>query len=115
MSKPLVVTIPHRLGKDEAVRRLKAGIGQARTNFAQMMTVEEETWQDDHLTFHIRALAQAVSGTLAVAEDHATLEVQLPWLLHTIAEKARTSSKGFAPTDCATSRTERRRELLSSM
>jgi hypothetical protein len=90
MSKPLVVTIPHRLGKDEAVRRLKAGIGQARTNFAQMMTVEEETWQDDHLTFHIRALAQAVSGTLAVAEDHATLEVQLPWLLHTIAEKART-------------------------
>ena len=29
MTAPLVVSIPHRLGKQEAVRRLKAGLGQA--------------------------------------------------------------------------------------
>ena len=32
MSEPLVVSIPHRLGKEEALRRLKAGLhrsGQA--------------------------------------------------------------------------------------
>ncbi len=31
MTAPLVVSIPHRLGKQEAVRRLKNGLGQART------------------------------------------------------------------------------------
>ena len=44
MSKPLVVSIPHHLGKDEAVRRLKSGLGSARTNFGHLLTVEEETW-----------------------------------------------------------------------
>ena len=34
MSEPLVVTIPHRLGKDEAARRIKDGIGRAKAEFA---------------------------------------------------------------------------------
>jgi hypothetical protein len=28
MSEPLVVSIPHRLGKDEALRRLKTGLAE---------------------------------------------------------------------------------------
>jgi hypothetical protein len=34
MSEPLIVVIPHRLGKDEALRRIKDGIGRAKTEFA---------------------------------------------------------------------------------
>ena len=34
MSEPLVVTIPHGLGKDEAMRRIKAGFGRAKNEFA---------------------------------------------------------------------------------
>ena len=30
MSKPLIVSIPHRLGKEEALRRLKAGLGECQ-------------------------------------------------------------------------------------
>ena len=41
MSKPLVVSIPHRLGKDEAVRRLKNGLGSASANFGHVFKVEE--------------------------------------------------------------------------
>jgi hypothetical protein len=29
MSKPLIVSIPHRVGKEEALRRLKTGLGGA--------------------------------------------------------------------------------------
>ena len=32
MSAPLVVSIPHRLGKQEALRRLKTGLSQVRTS-----------------------------------------------------------------------------------
>ena len=86
MSKPLVVSIPHRLGKDEAVRRLKSGLASVRTKFGHLITVQEETWTDNHLQFRVGALGQLASGTLDVADDHVNLEVVLPWLLATIAE-----------------------------
>jgi len=88
MSKPLVVSLPHRLGKDEAKRRLQAGFGSARTNFAGFFTVQDETWSGDQLSFHLSALGQAAAGTVDVAEDHVKIEVTLPWLLAKFAEKA---------------------------
>jgi hypothetical protein len=33
MSKPLVVSIPHSLGREEAVRRLKTGLGSIPQRF----------------------------------------------------------------------------------
>jgi hypothetical protein len=86
MAKPIVVTISHRLGKDEAVRRLKSGLGNARTNFAHLFTVQEETWTGDHLAFRVSALGQTVSGGIDVLDDQVTLQVVLPWLLAKIAE-----------------------------
>ena len=88
MSKPLVVSLPHRLGKDEAKRRLQAGFGNARTNFAGFFTIQDETWAGDQLSFHLSALGQAAAGTVDVAEDHVKIEVTLPWLLAKFAEKA---------------------------
>ena len=87
MSKPLTVSIPHRLGKAEAMRRLKSGLTSAHANFGQFYSVQEETWTGDCLAFRVSALGQAASGTIDVAEDHVRLEVVLPWLLAKVAEK----------------------------
>src|SRR4249919_869879 len=87
MTTPLVVSIPHRVGKQEAVRRLKAGLGQARTGFSHLMTVDEEVWSGDSLTFRLRALGQSANGTIDVAADHLRLEVSLPWLLAKLSER----------------------------
>ena len=87
MSKPLVVSIPHRLGKEEAIRRLKSGLAGMRTNFVHVFTISEETWNDNHLRFSVNALGQAVSGSIDVSEDSVRLEVLLPWLLAKLAEK----------------------------
>ena len=86
MSKPLVVSIPHRLGKEEALRRLKAGLGSAGANFGHLFNIQEEIWNDDHLQFRVSALGQVASGSIDVAEDHVRLEVLLPWLLAKLAE-----------------------------
>ncbi len=85
MSKPLFVSIPHHLGKDEAVHRLKAGLSGARTHFAHLFTVQEESWIDNHLEFRVSALGQAVSGTIDVLDESVNLQVVLPWLLAKIA------------------------------
>ena len=87
MSKPIVVSIPHRLGKDEAIRRLKSGLGQMRTNYGHLLAVQEETWNGDRLLFQVSALGQAAAGIIDVAEDYVRLEVTLPWLLAKLAEK----------------------------
>jgi hypothetical protein len=88
MSKPLVVSIPHRLGKAEAVRRLKTGLASVQSDFKHIFSVQEETWVDDCLTFRISALGQAAAGVIDVRDDHVMMELQLPWLLHKIVEKA---------------------------
>jgi hypothetical protein len=86
MSKPFIVSIPHQLGKDEAVRRLKTGLGGVRTSYGHLFSIDEEVWTGDSLQFRVSAIGQAVSGTIDVAEDHVTLQVYLPWLLAKIAE-----------------------------
>src|ERR1044071_3835744 len=45
MSEPLVVTIPHRLGKEEARRRIQDGLGRAKTEVAKLITLEQESWR----------------------------------------------------------------------
>jgi hypothetical protein len=87
MSAPLIVSIPHRLGREEAKRRLRAGLTRAAASIP-ILQVDEERWEGDRMFFRVRALGQAASGRLDVAEDHARLEVTLPWLLQRFAKAA---------------------------
>src|ERR1700730_9619473 len=87
MPAPLVVSIPHRLGREEAVRRLKGGLTRAPAS-VPMLNVDEERWQDDRMVFRVRALGQAASGHIDVEDDHVRLEVTLPWLLQRFAQVA---------------------------
>lgn len=89
MSQNVTVSIPHRLGKEEALRRIKGGVANASTQFGALLKVEEETWTGDHLAFRVTALGQSAAGSIDVCEDHVQLEVTLPWLLAKVAEKAK--------------------------
>jgi len=87
MSAPLVVSIPHRLGREEATRRLKAGLTRAATSIP-VLNVDEERWEDHRMIFRVRALGQVAAGHLDIEDDHVRLEVMLPWLLQRFAEAA---------------------------
>ena len=94
MAPPFMVSIPHRLGRDEALRRLKSGLDTATSKFGQYFVVEEETWVDNQLKFRIAALGQTASGTIEVFDDRVRLEVELPWLLDRIARRAQKMIEG---------------------
>src|SRR5881227_4075306 len=87
MPAPLVVSIPHRLGREEATRRLKSGLTRAASS-VPVLHVDEERWEDNRMTFRVRALGQAAAGHIDVADDHVQVEVVLPWLLQRFAEAA---------------------------
>lgn len=87
MSKPVVVSVPHRLGREEAVRRLKAGFERAGSQFGSVLTISQQVWSGDKLTFQASALGQQAAGTIDVGDDTVHIEVTLPWLLAKFAEK----------------------------
>lgn len=88
MTEPLVVSIPHRLGREEAVRRIKSGFGNAHGHFVHLITISEERWEDSRLTFHASALGQTASGVIDVRETSVLVSVQLSWLLARFANAA---------------------------
>ena len=87
MTQPVIVTIPHRLGKEEAARRIKAGLGNAQLNFGGLLSLEQAIWSGDRVEFRARALGQSANGSIEVLDNHIQLEIGLPWLLAKLAEK----------------------------
>ena len=87
MPAPLIVSIPHKLGREEAMRRLKAGLSRAASS-VPVLSVDEERWEDNRMIFRVRALGQAAAGHVDIADDHVRVEVVLPWLLQRFAEAA---------------------------
>jgi hypothetical protein len=89
MTGPLVVIIPHHLGKAEASRRLRSGRASVRTAFAGKLSVFEEAWSEDHLDFRVGLVGQMATGTIDVADEHVRLAVELPRILALLAGKAK--------------------------
>jgi hypothetical protein len=87
VSAPLLVSIPHRLGKEEALRRIKSGLERARTSYSAIIAVDEEVWTGDRLSLRVRALGQSATGIIDVLDDCVRLEVTLPWLLAKFTER----------------------------
>ncbi len=90
MAKPLVVVIPHQIGRAEARRRIDTRIGQGRELVQKAgLTMQDPVWDGDTLAFVVGAMGQTVSGTIAVEDEAARVEVQLPLLLGMFSAKVR--------------------------
>lgn len=81
------VIVTHRLGKVEAVRRLREGFARTNDQAGAMIAMEQENWQGDTLFFRIRALGQTAAGSIEVLDDALRIEVSLPWLLAKAAKR----------------------------
>jgi hypothetical protein len=93
MTEPLVVLIPHKLGKEEALRRVRPALDRASSSFP-ILSVEEEVWSGDRMDFRVRALGQVAAGNVQVSEENVRLEVTLPWLLHKFAKAVQRTIEG---------------------
>jgi hypothetical protein len=87
VSDIVTVIIGHRLGKVEAVRRVKEGLVRANGHLGGMIAMEQETWQGDTLRFRMLALGQTAAASIEVLEDALRIEVSLPSLLAQAAKR----------------------------
>lgn len=87
MSENVTVVISHRLGKAEAVRRLKEGLARTSGQLGSMITINQATWQGDTLRFSMRTLGQSAVASIEVLEDALRIEVSLPGLLAKVVKR----------------------------
>jgi putative polyhydroxyalkanoate system protein len=87
--KSLTLNLPHRLGREEARRRLQNGIASFRTQNAQQFAQVEDHWTGDHLDLRLVAMGQTVTGRVDVEPEQVRVEIDLPWLFAMLAEKIR--------------------------
>jgi hypothetical protein len=85
MHKPFIIDMPHKLGREEAKRRLQAGIGRVSDHVPGGQADVTSRWESDRLHLHVKAMGQSVGGHLDVREDHVHVELMLPPLLAMMA------------------------------
>jgi len=86
MSKPIVVEIPHELGRAEARRRIEDGLGRLTGQIGGVGELAH-TWNGDRLGFSLQAIGQTVTGNVDVEERVVRLEVMLPGIFAMVANK----------------------------
>ncbi|GBU16216.1 MULTISPECIES: polyhydroxyalkanoic acid system family protein [unclassified Methylobacterium] len=92
MAKPLIVDLPHELGRAEARRRIETGVEQGRVLLAKSgVSIGNLAWTGDRLDFALSALSQSVDGSIDVGDQSVRIEVRLPLLLALFAEKVKKS------------------------
>ena len=88
MADPVVLDIPHKLGRDVARARLAGGISKIAEVVPGGGQVEQR-WEGDTLHFTVSAMGQQVASRLQVYEDRVHAEVHLPPMLALFAGKVR--------------------------
>jgi len=86
MSQPLIVSIPHKLGRQEAKRRLDNGIGRLRPELGVLLSGLDYGWDGDTLNFNASAMWQAITGRIEVLDEAVRVEVDLPWIMSLLSD-----------------------------
>ena len=72
----------------DCIKAVEGKLQRRSVNGASLFVFKNQ-WSGDHLDFRASLLGQTTTGTVGVAQDHVRLEVQLPWLLSMLANKAK--------------------------
>lgn len=88
MADPVIVDIPHKLGRAAARARIAGGVGKIAEIVPGGGHVEQR-WEGDTLHFTVAAMGQTVASRLEVLDDKVHAEVDLPPMLALFAAKIR--------------------------
>lgn len=77
MTTPIQVDLPHKLGAEEAKRRIEGGIGRLK-DFIPGQAEVRSAWTGDRLGLQVTALGQEVNAQLDVRDSFVRVELLLP-------------------------------------
>ena len=80
----LTISIPHRLPRAEARRRVQSQVAQLKQQYGSAVGNFQETWTGDTMTFTLTAAGIGITGHVFVEDQAVRVEVPLPWPLATL-------------------------------
>lgn len=89
MAKEFNVSVPHQLGRAEAVERVKGLVAQLKIEHGDQVSDVEETWIDNRCNFTLKISRFRLSGTIEVHSDAAEIKGTLPFAARLFEKQAR--------------------------
>lgn len=95
MERPIEVDLPHRLGKEEARRRIAGNIHKLEDHIPGGSNVSSN-WQGDRLNLNVGAMGQTIEAEIDVEENRVRCKMTLPGMLALFARpiEAMLNAKG---------------------
>ena len=87
MSNSIVISVPHRLGAEEAKKRIAGGIELLRRDYIDKLAYSEANWNGGTANLRVVAFGQTATAQVHVMNDALRIEVQLPWILAALTGK----------------------------
>lgn len=82
MRAPTTVAVPHRLGREEARRRMHARIGELPRHLPAGIADVRSSWpSEDRMTIEVTAMGQRISAICDVEEKVIRVTMTLPLML----------------------------------
>ena len=85
MQRPIDVDLPHKLGRDEARRRIAGNIHKLENHIPGGASHVESRWEGDSLNLAVSAMGQTVDAKIDVLDSHVHCRVMLPGMLSLFA------------------------------
>ena len=81
MERPIEVDLPHKLGREEARRRIAGNVHKLTDHIPGGAADVKSNWVGDQLNLDITAMGQTVAAQIDVQEAKVRCRVMLPWML----------------------------------
>jgi hypothetical protein len=75
----LVVSVSHQLSQDEALRRIRVAVVQAKAQYSDKINDVRDSWSSFLGVFEVSGMGQKASGTVAVNPSDVTVQITLPF------------------------------------
>ena len=96
MSVPVEVDLPHKLGREEARRRIERGFGKL-SNYVPGGQVTRHGWEGDVLHFEVAAWGQQVAARVDVRDALVHVRLELPAMLGMFAGQIQAALNANGP------------------
>ena len=87
MATPIVVSIPHQLGRVEARRRIETGFAKVIHLLPGGTGNCSQRWDGDQLIFSVAAMGQTVAGFINVLDAAVTMQIEVSGVVGLIASR----------------------------
>ena len=75
----LMVSVSHQLSQDEALRRIRAAVADAKTQHADKINDLHDSWSGYVGAFEVSGMGQKASGTVGVNPSDVRVQIKLPF------------------------------------